>query len=372
MRLVQSEPILVSDATFAAVVQAEWQRPEKAKLYGTLAITQVDLQLLLTNHKKGNVVFPIHGTLAIKLFGKDGKEIAARLEKKGTVAAGPVVLPEGGSYALYQRADVSLNGDAAEFSFFDSSGAHSIIGPLKPGTYKLVCSYAVTAEQTAKVKVKGAQTWTGKVVTKEVTVKLLPDTIRGYAREMFADYRRPGTEVMWVAASKPVLKNDARFTVVAQRDWKLSKDKKDSIPVDIQLHIANVGKNDLIFGTFDAFEVFLKDIKGKKVDVNGGRDGTRFTKPLWIPAGATYAICRKAELSWDKETKGPMLNYWDGTGSWAGYSPLSSGLYDVSFGYWGRPIWNIKELEPKRRDGDPALWAGAVVTENARVEVLQP
>ena len=164
MRFVQSEPITVNDATFAAVVQAEWQRPINAMEFNRQVVTQVDLQFFLTNHKKATVAFPTQGTFGVKLFSKDGKEIVARLEKKGMLATGPVVLPEGGSYAMNQCADLSPNGNSAEFSFFDGGGVLSIIGPLEPGTYKLVYSYSVSAEQAAKVKVQGGRdlVWKGR------------------------------------------------------------------------------------------------------------------------------------------------------------------------------------------------------------------
>ena len=141
---------------------------------------------------------------------------------------------------------------------------------------------------------------------------------------------------MRVIESRPIIVNDAKFVLVAEKVWTPGKPRTDyekfmrftasGVPIDIQLHITNVSANALIFPTKNSFGVKLSDAAGKEMSPRVSQKKKLFeTKPMSIAGGATFAICRNAQLRWSEETKMSELTYFDGTGAATAFGPLSTG-----------------------------------------------
>lgn len=175
----------------------------------------------------------------------------------------------------------------------------------------------------------------------------------------------PGAMRVW--ESKPVTVKDAQFVGVAQTDWRPCKQKSYLFvaPIDLQLRITNLGKTDVLFPTFGTFGVKIINADGKEIKPRTVRNGTTLTKPVLLTGGASYALCRCAELRWDENTKASNLSYYDGTGSQSVIGPLEPGRYKLVFWYTVLP-----DKQAKRKDGDPATWSGGVVTNEVPIEVL--
>jgi hypothetical protein len=176
---------------------------------------------------------------------------------------------------------------------------------------------------------------------------------------------------MRVRESDPVEVNKARFVVVAEMDWKLGEEKK-ARPIETQLRITNLAETDVLFPTFDTFGLTLKTRDGTEIKPRGGRNGTTFTRPLVIPWGASYSICRKAELRWSKTDKAAELCYWDDTGSEHYFGPLQPDQYRLSFWYAINPNPPLKGLldQQKNQPGTPPWWEGKIVTNEVIVQVI--
>jgi hypothetical protein len=168
--------------------------------------------------------------------------------------------------------------------------------------------------------------------------------------------------------SKPVTANEVQFVTIAETDWPTGQ-RID--PVDIQLRITTLSKTDLLFPTFDTFVIKLTTAAGKAIAHRSGRDGTRLTKPLLIPKGASYTLARKAELQWDDKTGEIKLYYWDGTGSVSTLGPLPPGDYKLSFVYSTSPhASNAINKIRDRKEGNAQIWKGDVVTGPVLIKVL--
>src|SRR5207302_5274562 len=108
------------------------------------------------------------------------------------------------------------------------------------------------------------------------------------------------SEPLRIRESKPVIVHDARFVVVAQTDWKPGKPSRGlpvAAPIEIQLHITNLSKNEVLFPTFDTFGIRILTADGNELKPHGKPNGANPTAPLLLPAGASYALCRRAERS---------------------------------------------------------------------------
>jgi hypothetical protein len=172
-------------------------------------------------------------------------------------------------------------------------------------------------------------------------------------------------EPLRVRESKAVTVKDAKFVVLAESDWKLGKADK-AVPIEIQLRINNVGKTDVLFQTFTTFGMSLVRPNGKKVMPTGGADHTIFTRPVIIAEGASYSLCRRAELRWNAETKASELTYWDGTGMVTTFGSLEPGRYKLSFWY---ATYANKRAPQESKASDAVTWLGEAVTDEVVIEV---
>jgi hypothetical protein len=372
LRIRASKPVTVKDATFVLVAQTDWM---PAKLHANFPMVgPVEIQLHITNVAKRDVVFPTCGTLGIKVFGAGGKQVQRRSVRDGDSLTRPILLAAGASFSLCPRAEMRWNDktQAAELVYFDGNGGQSVIGPLETGRYKLVFWFSSPADMPARKKVSDPPMWLGEIVTQELVVEVLGGTCQGICagREVLLMNRR---EPRPIRASKPVTTNDARFVAVAEAEWKPAKNDKD-VPIEIQLCITNLSKSDIIFPTFDTFVPRIMTADGKRVMPRGSRDGTKFTRPVLIPGGATYSLGpeggassftrRRAALHWDAQTKASELVYFDGTGTAHVFGPLDPGRYKLSFFY------RVGSQGPLRTARDSASWIGTVFTDDIVIEVF--
>ncbi len=175
------------------------------------------------------------------------------------------------------------------------------------------------------------------------------------------------SEPIQIKESKPVTVKDAKFVLVAQTNWnrpKFDKDFPTAAEVEVQLHITNLSKGDLRFPTFGAFGVRVFTADGKEVKPRVEGKGDNDTRPIVLPAGASFALSRRAELRYD-EKKAVELAYYDGTGAESVFGPLEPGKYRLAFWY------SVPPERQKPKEGDAPTWVGEVVTEEVPVELSE-
>lgn len=369
LRIEESKPVTMNDARFVAVAQTQWQpgRPHPA----VPIVAPIDIQLRITNLSKRDILFPTFQTFGIRVLKADGKEVKSRGGRDGTTVTGPLALPGGASYALCRRAELRWDEktQAPELVYYDGTGSESIIGPLAPGPYKLVFWYAAAPDRLAKPKSGATAIWVGEVVTNEVRIQVLNGKIGGFAPHP-GSFPEASKEVQRIGESKAVTMNNAQLVVVARTDWKPGK-VGQGVPIDLQLRLTNLSKEDVIFHTFDTFVLSIRDKDGKQIMPAGGRNLTIFTRPIVIPRGGSYSICRKAELRWNAGTGTSELVFWNGTGMEVSYGSLRPGRYTLTFWYGVSADPPLKELlRPERKMGDPPTWLGTVATEPVFIEIL--
>ena len=148
--------------------------------------------------------------------------------------------------------------------------------------------------------------------------------------------RQEDIEPRQIAQSKPVVAKNAKFVLAAQTDWKRAKpnDAFTAVaPIEIQLQITNLDKSEVLLPTKKALAIRLFDERGKEVKARVEGQDTIETRPLLLPAGASYTICRVAELWWDEKTRAANLIFADGTGKRSIHGPLELGRYKLVFSY---------------------------------------
>jgi hypothetical protein len=377
LRVQESRPVTVNGATFRLVAQTEWQPPTPNGSFPV--VSPIDIQPRITNSGKKALLLETSKSFGLKVIDADGKEVKACSVGVEAARARPIVIPAGASYSLCRRADLrwDQSGLASELIYYDGTGAHSIIGPLSAGRYKLVFWYSVV-DKPAKQAVCDATTWVGEALTSEVPIQLLNETTRGLPQER-ERVLNPVTEVIRIRESEPVTVNQATFVLAAESNWKTGG---SVVPIDIQLRITNASRNELLFPTFDSIVLSVKDPAGRWImpGAGSGRNATVFTRPVVLAPGASYAIGaessvlyrRWAELHGHKETNAATLRYYDGTG-WVGtYGPLVSGRYSLELWYGVSRNGSLSKIWEKqhRKPGLPPTWVGHATTSNLSVDIL--
>jgi hypothetical protein len=177
------------------------------------------------------------------------------------------------------------------------------------------------------------------------------------------------TEPLRIRESKPVTVKDAQFVLVAQSNWRPGRPDPSfplAAPLEIQLHITNLTKSDLLFPTWNTFGLRIFKADGTEVKPRAAGKATTRTRPLVLAGGVSYALRRRAELRWDEKAKASELLYCDGTGVESRFGPLPVGEYKLVGWYSVSPD---KQAKPK--PGDAPIWIGEVVTKEVRIQVLK-
>jgi hypothetical protein len=172
--------------------------------------------------------------------------------------------------------------------------------------------------------------------------------------------------------SKPVRIGALEFTAVVEQGWEL-RSRYQQLPVEIQLYIVNRGDKLLLFPLFDTFSIVIKDSNGTEITVGGGRDATIFVKPVLLPPGGRYCLCRVAYMDWDLERKWAQLRYFDGTGTCDNYCFTGTGTYQLQFRLRSAPNRQLDEVLKRAADAAPANipeWYGECVTKAVVFKVI--
>jgi hypothetical protein len=370
IKVSQSKPVRVKGVEFVAVVQTNWTPISSG-------VDNIAMQLRITNATDKDIILPTFRAFGIKISDADGKEIKPRSVKQDDIPTRAILLPPGASHALTPRVELRAgeNSQASELVYYDGTGSQSVIGPLPRGRYKLVFWYSVAASgNEAEHKIGDLAMWYGELVTHQITVEIAGTPVRGHAAEPDKDVS-DSTEALRIHGSKPVSVNDAKFVAVSQAEWKPGM-KNEITPLEISLCITNASKVDLLFQTSGTISLVLKNPDGTRVKSTGGRDWTRFTRPVLIPGGATFSLARegspifrRAELRRDATTKIVSLIYWDGTGSWAVYGPLEPGRYSLSFRF---AVFSNNPLGIREEAGSIGYWTGVATTEEVSIVFRNP
>ena len=242
VRIGQSKAITVKDAKFAVIAQTNWKPAKPALSMPTVA--EVDMQLQITNLAEGDVLFPTSNVLGVRILDELGGEVKQKSTRAGRSSKRPVLLAAGASYSLCPRAVLRWDekANAGELAFADGSGGESVIGPLAPGRYKLTCRYSnPPGEKGARPRVGGPATWVGEAATEEVLVEIADARVRGRGKlpeRALWDFAEP----LRVREASPVTKNEVRFVLAAQAEWRAKK-SEEPVPIEIQLRVTNLSEN---------------------------------------------------------------------------------------------------------------------------------
>ena len=293
-----------------------------------------------------------------------------RTEAAPKAAAVPIVLAKDANYAHPRRLALR-NPDKdlrCELVYVNGLGEQFIYGPIGAGKHKLIASYAATATREPKAPKSDAIAWTGEAVLPEVVVDVLAEQIRGDTLMSVPKIAGHDDPVRLIE-SKPVVKKDAKVVLVTQEKWRIRRGEAIPVSIVLQPQITNLGKKDVLFSTCDTLHLSLFDATGKRLEEQGGANFTRMTRPILLPAGATYAIDRDgfrgASLRWDYQAKSTNLVYHDGTGSESVFGPLRPGRYKVAFRYY------VDASGPAGTDRGPQAWTGHLSTPEVEVELVE-
>lgn len=177
-------------------------------------------------------------------------------------------------------------------------------------------------------------------------------------------------EPIRLCESASIEQNSARFVVIAETTWKAKK--TGCVPIEIQLRLTNLNKNEVVFPTFDTFGMRIKTPEGKLVKIRGGRNFTKLTRPVIVAPGGTYCLCRSAELHWDSDDRSGTLIYYDGTGAEMAHGPLKAGKYSLIFWYRTKGLDTAVHRELEKSTGEIPAWTGTVITRKVQFEILEP
>jgi hypothetical protein len=172
--------------------------------------------------------------------------------------------------------------------------------------------------------------------------------------------------------AEPVEQNGLQFVAATEAKWVCFNPPLGEDPIQIQLLIRNVGKQPLLFSTFDTFGLSLKDAAGKMIQPHGGRDGTLRVKPVTIDAGASCCLARQATLRWNSDGKTRTLSYFDGTGSVATFGPLPAGSFTLSFWCVRSPADALLPQEGIAMRSPIPEWFGKIATNEVPFEIVDP
>jgi hypothetical protein len=186
LRLRQSKPVTINDATFVVAAQTNWKPKKDLKApaagppWGGVPI---EIHLRITNLSKKDLLFPTFDTFGLGLTDADGKRIMPRGGRRITIPTKPILLsagasyslgPQGIQYGLSRRADLRWDHktNAAELVYSDGTGTVSYYGPLEPGRNKLTFGYRVSGKGPFSTA-RDPPTWHGNVVTEAVLIDVL-------------------------------------------------------------------------------------------------------------------------------------------------------------------------------------------------------
>jgi len=91
------------------------------------------------------------------------------------------------------------------------------------------------------------------------------------------------------------------------------------------------------------------------------------TRPILVPVGGSFSLCRRAELHWNEKINACKLVYYDGTGSQRVIEPLAPGRYKLLFWY---AVSRDKSAKKETKTSDVVTWLGEVVTEAVVIEIM--
>jgi len=131
--MVNAKPILINGLEFVASTQAQWQAWDPP--FGKDA---VEVQLLITNRSKGDLIFSVFDTFQVVIKGADGKVIICGGGRDHTLRTKPVLIRAGDTYCLSRSAMLSwLDEHNREFVYEDGTGSWFSWDKLVAGKYSL-------------------------------------------------------------------------------------------------------------------------------------------------------------------------------------------------------------------------------------------
>jgi hypothetical protein len=171
-----------------------------------------------------------------------------------------------------------------------------------------------------------------------------------------------------ILRSEPVVVDDAKFQVVLGTQVAKAIKGSAGVPIDLTLHITNVGQKPLAFHTFDTIYVNLWDSFGQKVPIRAARDWTDLSRPIQLAPDGSYAIRFDPVLKVDQNGRA-YIEYMDLTGEFVRHGPLASGKYTVAFLYDTSLSPNNVGLANPGRDRPFAFWHGKITTKTVPITI---
>ncbi len=177
LELHKSQPVVVNGLEFIAITQAKWF------VYNPEGMTHaIEVQLLITNHRKKDVIFPVFDTFQLILRNATGSEVPNHGETDGTIRTPPVLIHPGDTYCLCRKAELHWNypddqshPHTNSFYYWDGTGSTSYFRPLALGHYTLSFGIGISEKDatTDKKDLRGLPVWFGEAITKEVPFEIV-------------------------------------------------------------------------------------------------------------------------------------------------------------------------------------------------------
>jgi hypothetical protein len=175
--MLKSKPVLINGLEFVAATQAQWLawNPPTGS-------DPVEVQLLITNRSKNDLVFSVFDTFEVAIKSADGKEIPSDGGRDGTLRTKPVLIRAGDTYCLSRKAGLSWSDSHYRtFSYEDGTGSWFMCNKLVAGKYSLsfqVVSKGIDGGMAVFIKHHGFSgevppVWEGKGTTLEVPFEIV-------------------------------------------------------------------------------------------------------------------------------------------------------------------------------------------------------
>jgi len=140
--MVKSKPVEINGLAFVAAVQAQWLawNPPSGQ-------DPVEVQLLITNTTKKDLIFKVFDTFGLIIKDANGKEVPLGGGRDGTLRTKPVLIRTGDTYCLSRKASVGWSDEHHHsFSYADGTGSWFNGKGLAAGKYSL--AFGVGAKGT--------------------------------------------------------------------------------------------------------------------------------------------------------------------------------------------------------------------------------
>jgi hypothetical protein len=177
LELNKSQPVEISGLEFVAAVQSQMI------VYSGGKELAVQIQLLITNRTKTDLVFRTFDTFGVTLKDAHETPLPAHGGRDGTIASPSVLIPAGETYCLSREAKLfwklpyssTLHPGTSALFYWDGTGMETYFDLPSAGTYFLAFAFESSDKDSTREKLElgGLPVWSGKGSTKDVSFEVI-------------------------------------------------------------------------------------------------------------------------------------------------------------------------------------------------------